>query len=105
MTSHEVQIILKILFARHFLTFSLIKLEFWFLDLVTSHVVQIILENIFAHHWRYIPPKQRFYRRFYNFVSDYARVLVFRHNDFLSGLNNLRNPIACHWRYIPPNRR
>ena len=38
-----------------FLTFSLIMLEFWFLDLMNSHVVQIILENRFARHWRYKP--------------------------------------------------
>ena len=72
MTSHAVQIILKILFARLggiprqnggktavFLTLVLIMLEFWFLDTLTSHAMQKISKILFARHWRYIPPKWR----------------------------------------------
>jgi hypothetical protein len=29
-----------------------------------------------------------------NYVSDYARILVFRHNDFSCVVNNLKNPIC-----------
>jgi hypothetical protein len=45
-------------------------------------MVQIILEILFGCYWQYILPKQQLNRLFSSFVSDYARVLVFKYNDF-----------------------
>jgi hypothetical protein len=56
---------------------------------MTSDDLKMILKILFSRHWRCILPKWRENRRFSNFGPDQAKVLVFRHNNFSCGANNL----------------